>query len=105
MKVDEDEAVSQLLRSSISSHPQKVELSVKKFVFKLISDISNAKRTSRVSINEIWQKFFTMSNEQQKNSETNSVFLNSKEDLKNVLEQMEADDLTMMDGNDVVLTS
>ena len=104
MKIDEEQAVSDLFQSSIKFDASPVDISVKKFLFKLISDISNAERTSKVSINAIWQKYFGMTEDQQKNNATGKSFLNSKEELRQALEQMEADDLTMMDGNDVILT-
>jgi len=57
-----------------------------------------------VSINAIWQKYFNLPEDSQKNNSTGKSYLNSKDDLRQALEQMEADDLTMMDGNDVILT-
>lgn len=82
-----------------------VPISVKKFVFKMISEISNQESTSKVPVNAIWKKYFDLPNDKQKNGETGQAFLNSKEELKHALEQMEADDLTMMDGDDVILTN
>jgi hypothetical protein len=46
-----------------------------------------------------------MSEQEQKNPSTGKTYLNSKEDLRNALEQMEADDLAMIDGQDVILTN
>ena len=56
-------------------------------------------------INAIWKKYFALSEEEQKNPSTGKTFLNSKEDLRHALEQMEADDLAMIDGQDVILTN
>jgi len=104
MKVDEEQQVNELFQSSIRADVSKVDISVKKFVFKLVSDISNAERSSKVNINQIWKKFFGYDAAQQKDPESGKTYLNSKEDLKNVLDQMCADDLAMMDGDDVILT-
>ena len=82
-----------------------MDLSVKKFVFKMISEIAKSSNSSKVSIDSLWRKYFDMPDVEQKNASTGKDFLTSKEDLKRVLEQMEADDLTMLDGNDVILTN
>jgi hypothetical protein len=79
-------------------------MSVKKYVFKMVSELGNSERTDKVSINSIWKKYFSLSSEQQRNGETGEAFLNSKEDLKKALEHMEADDLIMQNGDDVILT-
>lgn len=41
MKTDEEQAVNDLFASSIKFDASPVDISVKKFLFKLISDISN----------------------------------------------------------------
>lgn len=71
----------------------------------MITDISNQERTSKIPLSSIWKKYFDLPDDSQKNGETGKAFLNSKEDLKRTLDQMEADDLTMMDGDDVILTN
>lgn len=78
---------------------------MKKFVFKMISEISQQSRSSKVSIDEVWKKYFELPSESQRNGQTGKAFLNGKDELKRALEQMEADDLTMLDGNDVILTN
>lgn len=55
-------------------------------------------------IKQVWQKYFALTDEQQKNSATGKVFLQSKDDLQRTLEQMEADENAMIDGQDVILT-
>jgi hypothetical protein len=105
MKIDDEQEVNELFQSSIKFDSSPVDISVKRFIFKIVGQISNEQRTSKVAINAIWRKYFDLPAEQQKNEQTGTSFLNSKEDLKRALEQMEADDLTMMDGDDVILTS
>lgn len=104
MKVDDEQQVSELFQSSIRFDSQPVDISVKKFVFKLISEVSGTSGSGRVPINSIWQKYFQLSDDQQKNVATSKPHLNSKEDLMRTLNQMEADDLAMLDGDDVILT-
>lgn len=97
--------MNELFQSSVkfANQAQAFDINVKKFVYRIISDMSKQERTSRVSINSVWQKFFNLPDEQQKNPMTNRSYLNSKEELKRVMEQLEADDLTMLDGEDVIL--
>ena len=104
MKIDEEQQVTELFQSSVRHDPSPVDISVKKFVFKLISDISNSQGSSRVAINDLWQKYFSLGDDQQTNAHTGKAFLNSKEELVRALEQMEADDLAMIDGGNVILT-
>lgn len=87
MKVDEEQEVNELFQSSIKfDGGQAVDISVKKFIFKMVSDISNSEHASKVSITAIWQKYFALADEQQKNAATGTNFLNSKEQLKQALE-------------------
>ena len=104
MKVDEDQEVNDLFASSIRFDASPIDLSVKKFVYKLISEVQNQSGSSKVPIKQVWQKYFSLTDEQQKNNATGKVFLQSKEDLQKAMEQMEADDNVMIDGQDVILT-
>ena len=105
MKIDDAQQVSELFQSSMKVETSPVHISVKKFIFRLISEISNQERSSKVAVDKIWKKYFELSDDMQKNPDTGEVFLNSKDDLRKALDQMEADELTMMNGDDVILTS
>ena len=105
MKVDDEQQINELYASSVRYDASPIDISVKKFVYKLTSDISNQERTSKVSIDAIWRKYFAMDDASQKNNATGKDFLQSKDELKRCIEQLEADDLTMLDGNDVILTN
>lgn len=63
MKIDEEQQVTELFQSSVKHDPSPVDISVKKFVFKLISDISNSQGSSRVAINDLWQKYFSLADD------------------------------------------
>ena len=64
MKVDEEQQVTELFQSSIRFDPNPVDITVKKFVFKLIGEVSNAAGTGKVAINAIWQRYFGLPDEQ-----------------------------------------
>ena len=104
MKIDEDQEVNDLFANSIRFDADPIDLSVKKFVYKLITEVQNQTNSSKVEINKVWQKYFALSDEQQKNNATGKSFLNSKEDLMKAMQQMEADDNVMIEGSDVILT-
>jgi hypothetical protein len=104
MKVDEDQEVTDLFASSIRFDGSPIDISVKKFVYRLISEVSNQTGSSKVPIKQVWQKYFALTDEQQKNNATGKPYLQSKEDLQRTLEQMEADENAMIDGADVILT-
>ena len=63
MKIDEDQQVTELFQSSMKYDASPVDISVKKFIFKMISDISNRSGSSKVPIKQIWQKYFALSDE------------------------------------------
>ena len=56
-------------------------LSVKKYVFKLITEVKVEQNKSKVPINAVWQKFFQLDDEAQKNPNTGKVFFQSKQEL------------------------
>ena len=104
MKVDDAQEVNELFQSSVK-HADVIDITVKKFVFKMVSEISNSSKNSKVAIKDIWKKFFKLPDEQQINGTTGKTFMNSMEDLKKVLDQMEQEDFVMIDGEDVIMTS
>jgi hypothetical protein len=54
MKVDEDQEVNDLFASSIRFDASPIDLSVKKFVYKLISEVQNQTGSSKVPIKQVW---------------------------------------------------
>ena len=54
MKVDEDQEVIDLFASSIRFDASTIDLSVKKFVYKLISEVQNQTGSSKVPIKSVW---------------------------------------------------
>ena len=54
MKIDEEQQVTELFQSSIKYDASPVDISVKKFVFKMISEIQSKSGTAKVPINQIW---------------------------------------------------
>lgn len=80
-------------------------MNVKRFLFKMINTLKDENGNSdKVSLNELWAKFFRMNEEQQRNETTGEAHMNSKDEMKNILQQMEADDLCLLDGDDIILT-
>jgi hypothetical protein len=75
MKVDEDQEVSDLFASSIRFDASPIDLSVKKFVYRLISEVQNQGGSSKVPIKQVWQKYFALTDDQQKNSATGKPYL------------------------------
>jgi hypothetical protein len=104
MKVDEEQQVTELFKSSVRFDPNPVDITIKKFAFKLISEVSNSSGNQKVPIKDIWQKYFGLPDDQQKNAATNSAYLQSKDELIATLQQMESDDLLMIDGDHIILT-
>ena len=102
IKVGEDQEVRALFAGS-QQQAAPVDVSVKKFVYKLIGE-ANASGSGKVAVAAIWQKYFALEDAQQRNASTGKAHLNSKDELVKVLEHMETDDLCMLDGDDVILT-
>lgn len=50
MKIDEEQQVTELFQSSMKYDASPVDISVKKFIFKMISDISNKSGSGKVPI-------------------------------------------------------
>ena len=75
MKVDDEQQVNELFTSSVRFDASPIDISVKKFVFKLTSEISNTERTSKVPIDAIWKKYFSLDDASQKNAATGKSFL------------------------------
>ena len=103
VKVDDQEEVSQLFQKSVKV--STIDMSVKKFVYKIIGEISNQIGKGKVPTKEIWQRYFKMSDDAQKNPQTGKAFLENREELLEALRQMESEDLVMVDGDDVYLTA
>lgn len=54
MKVDDDQEVSDLFASSIRFDSSTIDISVKKFVYRLISEVQNQSGSSKVPIKQVW---------------------------------------------------
>jgi len=78
---------------------------VKKYVFKLITEVKAEQNKSKVPINTVWQKFFQLDDEAQKNPQTNKVYFQSKQEMHRALESMEVDDLIVINNDDIILLS
>ena len=82
------------------------DLSVKKYVFQLIGKCKDEQGgKSKIAINSVWQKYFNMDDEAQKNPSTNKQYFQTKQEMRRAIEAMEADDLVVIAGDDVVITS
>lgn len=86
MKIDEEQQVTELFQSSIKYDASPVDITVKKFLFKMISDIQSKTGSSKVTINQIWQSYFALGDDEQKNKATGKAFLQSKDELTRAIE-------------------
>ena len=103
MKADDEEEVGKLFQKAIQIN--NFDISVKKFIFKMIGEISNQIGSGQVSVTQIWQKYFNLQDSQQLNSHTGKQYLQTKDELIEALKQMEHDDIIMLEGNNVFITS
>lgn len=53
----------------------------------------------------VWQKYFNLDDEAQKNPNSNKHYFQNKQELKRAIESMEADDLVIINGDDVLIIS
>ena len=51
----------------------------------------------------MWQKFFSLEDEAQKNPQTNKPFFQNKQELYRALEAMEVDELIVINNDDIIL--
>ena len=65
--------------------------------------VRSEQEKSKVSIDSVWKKYFQLPDEEQVNPNTHKPYVQNKNELRRALEQMEADDLVVIDQNDVVL--
>jgi len=102
--VSEEQEVRNLF-SNKSKAVEEVGVLTKRFLYKMFDDVSKAHggNTDKISLNDAWRHYFGMDQNMQTNSETNKPYLNSKEEMKNAIQQMEADDLCMLDGDQIIL--
>ena len=73
-----------------------------RYVYKLIA-LPGAADSGKVSIDALWSRYFGLGEEERKNASTGRAHLGSKDELRTVLEHMEASDYCMVDGDDVIL--
>ena len=106
MKIDEEQQVRELLQGSAryDAGSQARLMTVKKFVYKLLSDATSATGASRVPISTLWQRYFKLPDAEQLNTESGAAFLNGKDELIDALQHMEAEDLVALDGDHVIVT-
>lgn len=106
MKIDEEQQVKDIFGRDQAQDTQHFDLSVKKYVFKLIRESTQeAGGKLRVPIASVWQKYFNLDDEMQKNPGTSKHYFQNKQEMKRAIESMEADDLVMISGDDVIITT
>ena len=103
MKIDEDQQVNDLFARDQARDAFTFDLSTKKFVFKLINETKTDINKSKIPINSVWQRYFNLDDDQQKNPGTGKPHFQNKEQMVRAIEAMEADDLVMKTGEDVFL--
>ena len=74
MKVDEEQQVKTLFAQEPVKDSFTFDLQTKKYVFRLIGEAKAELNKSRIPINVVWQKFFQLDDEQQKNPNTNKHY-------------------------------
>ena len=63
LKMDDEQEVSNLFQNSIRFTAPTIDISVKKFVYKLITQVQTQSGSSKVSIHSVWQKYFGLTDE------------------------------------------
>lgn len=105
MKIDEEQQVKDLFAPAQSNDSFTFDLSVKKYAFKLITEVKQETNKSRIPIDAVWQKFFKLDDDAQKNPNTNKHYFQTKQELQRALQSMEADDLIVISNDDILLLS
>ena len=104
MKIDEEQQVKDLFEAAKPVEDSfTFDLATKKYLFKIIGDCNTEQEKSKVAIDSVWKKYFQLPDEEQVNPSTGKPHVQNKNQLRRALEQMEADDLVVIDQNDVVL--
>ena len=79
-------------------------MSQKKFVFGLITDIKD--RQNKAQVDSLWKKYMTMPEEKTLKRGTNEQVVQSKQQLIEIIEELERDNLVMYapdDGNVILI--
>jgi hypothetical protein len=81
---DEEQEVADLFNKSVrvGDAEVKVDMSVKKFAFRIATNIQNEIGNSKLPLDKIWRKFFMMEEKDQFNEVTKKPFFDSLEDFK-----------------------
>lgn len=81
MKVDEEQdsmVVKNLVQSSARYEPSPLDMHVKKFLFKMVTDISNKSGSGKIPKKDIWNAYFQMDDEKTHNQQTGKHYFQSK---------------------------
>lgn len=87
-----------------SAKVKTFDISQKKFVFGLLN--SNKDRQNKSQVDTIWKKYMGMPEEQSLKRGTNDPILGSKQQLVEIIEELERDNLVMYapdDGNVILI--
>jgi len=106
MKLDDAAEVADLFTQSVrvAEREDRIDMSVKKFVYRVASAIQNESGSSKVPMDKVWKKFFLMDEKEQLNAATQKPYFESLEDIKKCCAALEEDKIAMIDGSDVILT-
>ena len=74
------------------------DLTQKKFVFKLVNDSKD--RQNKTEMDVLWRKYMGMAEKDTRKKGTNEAIVASKEELVQIVEELERDNLVMYDPND-----
>ena len=96
MKIDHDEQVAQLFRGQIKA--KQFDLSQKKFVFKLASEVKDMEGKSLLQA--MWKRVMEMPEEETLRKGTNEALIDSKETLVDIIKQLESENLMMFEESD-----
>lgn len=78
MKIDEEQQVKDLFEREQAKDSFTFDISTKKYVFKLIGECTKEASKSKVAITSVWQKYFQLDDEAQKNPSTNKHYFQNK---------------------------
>ena len=104
MKIDHDEQVNQLFTGKPIKSETVIDMSQKKFVFGLLNETKD--RQNKAQVDALWKKFMAMPENKTLKRGTNEQILSSKQQLIEIIEELERDNLVMYapdDGNVILI--
>lgn len=93
LKIDHNEQVSVLFSGQLKSDfdPSSISIYQKRFIFKMINDLKD--KQQKTSVDSIWKRFMTMNEKESINKMTGEPYVESKQQLYDIIEALDLDQL------------